>query len=95
MATGRRRARSEDQQRFENLRAAVAERAFEMEEPLRNAANLCQAIRMAARPYDEEVEALAFVASEAHSRLLTVADSLRGLFNDIRIDHGVAKDRKL
>lgn len=50
------------------------------------APQLCRAIEIAHRPCDDEMEALAFVASEAHTRLETVEEMLRGLFETLKTD---------
>lgn len=70
--------------RAEAFREAVSSWAMEMEEPLRHATQLCRAIEIAHRPCDDEMEALSFVASEAHTRLETVEEMLRGLFETLK-----------
>lgn len=74
-------------QKLERSRNAVGDRVAVMEEPLRHATQLCRAIEIAYRPDDDELEALAFVASEAHSRLLVVNDALQGLYDDLLAVH--------
>ncbi|HEY1631698.1 MAG TPA: hypothetical protein VGF56_10290 [Rhizomicrobium sp.] len=51
-----------------------------MEEPLLHATQFCQAIQIAHNEGDEEMEALAFVASEAFIRLEFVQAQLRAIF---------------
>ena len=82
-ANGRRRGKRA-RKAYAAFREAVSARVLGMEEPLRHAAQFVGAIEIAHRPEDDEMEAFAFVVSEAYQRLEFVNAELQALFRDIR-----------
>jgi hypothetical protein len=79
----RRAAKRSRVQKVPTPRDAVA-LAQEMEEPLRHAINLTRVIAQAYRPDDEDMDALAFVATAARLKLEEVNDLLQDAIKKAR-----------
>jgi hypothetical protein len=63
---------------------ALFEQASRLEEPLHRAAAFVRVLELAERPHDDEMQAVAFVATEARQNLETLQQGLHRLFARLR-----------